>query len=137
MSNLFCFNILTDPIPKKVQDVNFDFVILGEILEHVSDPLSFLKIINSKIKFKKILITVPNAFSINNFFNAFKTVEKINSDHYFWFTPYTISKHLHLSNYVVEKIYFSDYKHRFNFIFSLLKNFAFFNQTIIIVAKKL
>ena len=134
--HLFCFNILADPVPNEIKNKSFDVVVLGEILEHIPEPIIFLKKINSCLNFKKIIITVPNAFAINNFFNVFKGAEKINSDHYFWFTPYTLSKQLYLSKFVIEKMVFSDHKYKFNFIFNILKKNGFFNSTIIVIARK-
>ncbi|MDN5338800.1 MAG: hypothetical protein PWQ20_1870 [Thermotogaceae bacterium] len=37
-------------------------------------------------------MTAPNALRYSNFIFAQKNIEVINSDHRYWFTPYTLSK---------------------------------------------
>ena len=74
---------------------DWDFVLLGEIIEHVDNPVDFLKSIKDKFKpfSKKIIITAPNAYSYTHVLSYIENnVELINSDHRFWFTPYTILK---------------------------------------------
>ncbi len=72
----------------------WDYMILGEILEHVNDPTLFLHTLQEKYGHcvEKLIITVPNAFDYANFLHAFRHTELINSDHRFWFTPYTLAK---------------------------------------------
>lgn len=77
-----------------LRSVEWDYIILGELLEHIGDPVSFLKGIhrNFHANAKEIIITVPNAYHEKNLFSLFKNVENINTDHRFWFTPFTLSK---------------------------------------------
>jgi len=81
-----------------IDNEKWDYILLGEILEHVDNPVNFLKTIKEKYKknIDKIIITVPNALNLNTYRNAkkFKS-ENINSDHRYWFTPYTILKVLY------------------------------------------
>ena len=85
-------------------------MILGEILEHVPNPVDFLKAITVKYynKVKSIIITAPNAWgrkwekALNN------NVEFINSDHYYWFTPYTLGRVMIAGGIVPQSIYFAD-----------------------------
>jgi len=72
---------------------HWDFIVLGEILEHIPNPVEFLASIREKyFKFvDEIVITVPNALRLGNFLNAFRNVEAINTDHKYWFTPYTLA----------------------------------------------
>jgi len=136
--NLYNINILNDPIPNNLKKINFDKIILGEILEHINNPSHFLNLVKQNFKFKEIIITVPNAFYIGNFFNNFKNKELVNSDHRYWFTPYTISKQVYLANLVVKNIYFSNYRlNRYNLIMRLIKSkFPFFNTTIVVIVSK-
>jgi len=72
----------------------WDYAILGEILEHVNDPCSFLRKIRENYGscVKSLVITVPNALSSANIKNSGQDREYINSDHRYWFTPYTLAK---------------------------------------------
>ena len=80
---------------------------MGEIIEHVPSPSSFInKMINNlEGRVKHLIITVPNAFALENTKFIRNNIEFINSDHYFWFTPYTISRILENAGCEIEKIY--------------------------------
>jgi hypothetical protein len=72
----------------------WDTIIAGEILEHIDNPVLFLRGIKTTWKTcaDEIVITVPNAFSYVNFRNTTKNVEWNNPDHRYWFTPFTLGK---------------------------------------------
>nr|WP_321255267.1 methyltransferase domain-containing protein [uncultured Pseudodesulfovibrio sp.] len=105
LPHVYCGNILTDEIPG-VNDVQWEYVILGELLEHVDNPVQFLETLRQRpgLEKAKCIITVPNAFHYKNFKKALKQYEDINSDHRYWFTPYTLSKVLVMAGYDVDDI---------------------------------
>ena len=105
LPHVYCGDILTDTIPG-VNDQEWDFVVLGELLEHVDNPVHFLQTLRGRPGLEKAqcLITVPNAFYYKNFKKALKQYEDINSDHRYWFTPYTLSKVLVRAGYDVDDI---------------------------------
>ncbi len=72
----------------------FDYIIAGEIVEHVDNPVLFLKSISEKYRdcIERIIITVPNAFYYDIVKFAKGGYERINTDHRYWFSPYTILK---------------------------------------------
>lgn len=49
-------------------------------------------------------MTVPNALSKINFELAQKNIECINTDHKYWFTPYTTIKVLNEAGYKLEQL---------------------------------
>ena len=79
----------------------WDLLVAGEIVEHLDNPVDFLSRVHRNLRnyCKEILVTVPNAFSLQNFLGATRHVESINSDHRYWFTPYTLAKVLTRSGY--------------------------------------
>lgn len=93
-TNVFHMDIIEDSLIEPLKNSNWDCMILGEILEHVDNPVRFLQKINLKFGSlcEKIVITVPNAFRFSNFINSFRNIEHVNTDHKFWFTPYTVAK---------------------------------------------
>lgn len=93
IGNVLCADILKDDILQNKEGV-WDYIVLGEILEHTDNPVEFLSVIRQKYAntIKKIIITVPNAFNLANSRNIRKGIERINSDHRYWFSPYTIQK---------------------------------------------
>lgn len=107
-TNCFFYDIFESQNSKLEQE-HYDYVLLGELLEHIVNPISFLKEVRKKfINAKRIIITVPNAFSSKNFYNMQKGVEEINTDHKFWFTPYTLSKIVTEAGFQAESIFYVD-----------------------------
>lgn len=72
----------------------WDYLLLAELVEHIDNPVDFLTRIRASYRdqVNSLLVTVPNAFALRNRKHANQGQERINSDHRYWFTPYTISK---------------------------------------------
>lgn len=120
---IFFYNIYTDDIPYAICEDVWDYITLLDVLEHIDDPIGFLKLVSEKFKgiVKKIIIVVPNAFSNANFLNAMRHFECINSDHRFWFTPYTLAKIIVRAGLSLERINLvNTYMPRYNFLRKLL-----------------
>jgi hypothetical protein len=94
-----------DTIPELTSGY-WDYVVFGEILEHVDNPVDFLaKFLNNyRGNIGSVIITVPNAFRIGNFLAVLKGYELINSDHRYWFSPYTLWKVVHQAGFQAESI---------------------------------
>ncbi len=92
--NLYAMNIITDVIPGEILNTKFDYLLIPDVIEHIGNPVEFLQSIRERLEnnVDKIILTTPNGFRLNNFLNAFKNIEVINTDHRFWFTPFTLSK---------------------------------------------
>ena len=99
IKDVYCLDILKDDID--LGNEMWDYVILGELIEHVDNPVDFLQIIKQKLqgKVKKIIITAPNVLNILYAKYMRQNVECINSDHRYWFSPYTLSKVVTLSGF--------------------------------------
>ncbi len=108
-SNVFKGNILTDDF-KEVIEKKWDVAVFGEIIEHLDDPVSFLRSFREKYHdhVSSFIVTVPNVFSSEQFNNMLRYQEIINSDHRFWFTPYTISRVLMSAGFIPEEIVFAN-----------------------------
>lgn len=88
-------NVVTDNIPDSLrQNLRWDYLLAGEVLEHIGNPVEFLENIRNKYSpvTDRIIITVPNAWSYTSIRFALRNQELINTDHRFWFTPYTLAK---------------------------------------------
>jgi hypothetical protein len=103
-TDVLLYDIMDEKIPDEIKGQYWDFMVMGEIIEHLDNPVEFLK--NIKVKYSKyidsILISVPNSFRYGNIVNTFKNREVINSDHRYWFTPYTLGKIVIMSGMFVE-----------------------------------
>lgn len=86
---------------------HYDFALLAEIVEHIDNPGQFLTHLNETLGhlYDRIIITVPNAFS-SVALRAWKNgIEAVNSDHRFWFSPYTIARLTTAAGFNVEQVY--------------------------------
>ena len=93
ITDLLAADLLHDPCEPVVSQ-EWDMMLLAEVLEHIGDPVSFLRRLHERFGHltKEFVITVPNAFAHEISVQAKRGIEAINSDHRFWFTPYTIAK---------------------------------------------
>jgi 2-polyprenyl-3-methyl-5-hydroxy-6-metoxy-1,4-benzoquinol methylase len=84
----------------------WDYVVFGEVLEHIDNPVFFLKqfLTTYGSQVGQVIITVPNAFRASNIRQAFQSLEVINTDHRYWFTPFTIWKVMHQAGLTVETL---------------------------------
>ena len=85
---------VTRELPAELLAQAWDVVLLPEILEHIDNPVAFLELMRQRLSpvCDRMLITVPNAFHRPNFAFARKGIEAINTDHRYWFTPFTLGK---------------------------------------------
>ena len=86
--------------PDAVPDVEYDICLLADVIEHVGDVVAFLKAMH-RYSFKQIVVATPNAFRLRNFLSS---GELINTDHRYWFTPYTLCKVLVDAGYEPQRV---------------------------------
>ena len=137
--NVLGIDLIADEVPESITKRKWDYIIMGEIVEHLDNPVLFLKSIKAKVNCDKIIVTVPNAFNYNNLKNIFKNSEFINTDHRFWFTPYTISKVLIEAGFYVESFHFCNgypfgKSRKPNLRKYLLKKYPALNSTLLVIA---
>ncbi len=109
LDNVYCADLEHDNMDFILKE-NWDVLILGEIIEHVENPVQFLKIIKKVFEgsVKKILITSPNVFNIHTIKEIKNSVENINTNHNYWFSPYTLSRIVHKSGFKNIEFSFAD-----------------------------
>lgn len=118
IKGLYVGNILEMSL-EKIETESWDYIILGEIIEHIDNPVEFLHIIHERLKpfVRGIILTAPNAWSLQIIKQVKKNVELINSDHRYWFTPYTLSKVLVKAGFVAKDVHFSYFSMpKYNFL---------------------
>lgn len=108
IDNIVILDIVNSEIPEKIKNMKWDYILLLDVLEHIENPGIFLKELHKKFYgiAKNVILSVPNAFCLNNVFNIFKCEELINTDHKFWFTPYTLCKLLTIAGFIPLEISF-------------------------------
>jgi hypothetical protein len=109
IEDLYCGNLVTERI-KVIEQDQWDFLLLPEVLEHIPNPVSFLTEIREKYSsyIKKIIITVPNVFAYPEYKMASKNIELINTDHRFWYSPYTLLKVVNDAGYKIEGLHLTN-----------------------------
>lgn len=135
--NLYALDIINDELPSDILNKKFEYILIPDVIEHIGNPVLFLKSIRKKFKnnTESIILTTPNAFRLDNFKNVFKHIECINTDHRFWFTQYTIAKIATDAGFKIKSVAFLEdgYISRREIIKKLLlKKFAGFRDTIFI-----
>ena len=86
---------------------SFDVVVASEVIEHLQNPGQFLHSIKSLMKPEKteLIITVPNAFRIDNLIWMFRGVEYVHPDHNYWFSYHTATNLLKKNNFEISQVY--------------------------------
>jgi len=94
ISNVYYGNLEQDEEIESISSQHWDYVIFGEVIEHLDNPVLFLQkfIRLYQNNFEQIIITVPNCYRLENIFGMLQNKEIVNSDHRYWFSPYTICK---------------------------------------------
>ncbi|WP_448523132.1 glycosyltransferase [Pseudothermotoga sp.] len=110
ISGVYCLDLINEDLPDEISKNRFDYVLLPEVLEHLDEPVLFLESVRKKFIdiAGRIIVTVPNAFRLMNFHLAMKNSETINTDHRYWFTPYTILKLIVRAGFEPEELFMAD-----------------------------
>lgn len=133
--NVILNNIITDK-PIKL-DKTYDYMVLGEIIEHVDNPVAFLEQVREKYvnKVDKLIVTAPNLLK----YCAKGKIksEDINSDHRYYFSPYTLAKILTCAGFEPVEVLFSDNYKSYKFLGRILtrKISSQYGMTITVIAK--
>lgn len=89
------YDVMHNSLDKSFFSQEFSLIILPEVLEHIENPGLFLKKIKLICELNSeahLLITVPNAFSFEHFVSAVNDVELVHPDHYYYFSPVTLTR---------------------------------------------
>lgn len=95
----FRLDIERDRLPRK----QYDYILCGEILEHLSNPGRFL----DKLKEYNcpIIITVPNAFCTSGYTWVKKEIENVNLEHVAYYSYNTLKTLVERHGYTVREFY--------------------------------
>lgn len=101
-------NLDANEVEALLADINFspEVIVLGEILEHMSQPHTFL--INVKAVMQEdtaLVISIPNAFHFRGFIHTLFGREKTHPDHVAYYSYRTIHELLNRSKLKIEEIF--------------------------------
>lgn len=114
-NNVYYGDVTNVDIINKIPVIDYNCVVMGEILEHVDDPVIFISQLKNtllKLNFPsdgEIIIDVPNLYKMQRS-GLRRPVEIINTDHRYWFSPYTLAKVLIRGGVSPYEIVFADQK---------------------------
>ena len=106
--NVVYYDVYQASTRQGVDDVSFDYILIPEVIEHIDDPIRFLQQVQLKLNKSRTaatVISVPNAFRLPNFVKALSNIEPVNTDHRYWFTPYTLRKITFLAGLRQDKLF--------------------------------
>ena len=92
--NLELLSANVEDIDPSSIDPNLDLIVLGEVLEHMGNPMKALKALReiAKVNDATILITVPNAFGLRNMIGMiFSHTEMTRLDHYYYYSSVVLN----------------------------------------------
>jgi hypothetical protein len=84
-------------------DIEFDLVVAPDVIEHVGNVEDFLRYAGSFGC--PVLVTTPNALRMSNR-TRFRS-ELVNTDHRYWFSPYTLARSLVAAGFRVDEFYYT------------------------------
>lgn len=87
-------------LPQHLPAAAFDLCLLADVIEHVGDVVSFLREMR-RHRFGELVVVTPNLFRWRNFLSA---GEVVNTDHRYWFSPYTLCKVLVDAGYTPTRV---------------------------------
>jgi 2-polyprenyl-3-methyl-5-hydroxy-6-metoxy-1,4-benzoquinol methylase len=83
----------------------FDLLVLTEVLEHLNNPGHFLEALQPFFRpHTELLITTPNATSLNNIITNLHHKETVHPDHNYWFSYHTLDSMLKKYGYQIRQI---------------------------------
>lgn len=111
--NLFLADISDERQCSVLSGVEFDVIILSEVIEHLNNPGLMLESVKRLMNNEtSLLLSVPNAFSTANIWNMLKGIEYVHPDHNYYFSFVTFNNILNKSKLDIKESYvysFSDH----------------------------
>ncbi|RYF06874.1 MAG: methyltransferase domain-containing protein [Comamonadaceae bacterium] len=89
---LYALDIHTPEAADILQSLSIDLVMVPDVVEHLSNPSAFLGRLATLFPAADFVISAPNGLSLRNTFHTARGVERINTDHRAWLSPYTLQK---------------------------------------------
>jgi SAM-dependent methyltransferase len=104
------YNVVAGNAESMQLDREFDCIVAGELIEHLSNPGLFLDNMRRHLSDGgSLILTTSNAFGISNFFRISKRNEiKVHAEHTCWYDPKTISQLLLRHSFDVERVFFTN-----------------------------
>lgn len=134
----------------KALNTKYDVVLMADVIEHVDDPVSFLKFYSAFLKDDGVMvISTPNSNRSNNFVNIlFNNTYSVNPEHVFWFCPKTMAEVVDRAKLSLSDFYWAPHYYTAKKVKGLYQKFKYmlghllmmwrsnFNPNMIFIVKK-
>ena len=90
--NVSLLDVFDTGAPGALRGHGVDLVLVPDVIEHLPDAAAFLRRLAQCLPQAEFVISVPNALSFRNGVQSLRGVERINTDHRAWFSPFTLLK---------------------------------------------
>ena len=99
VTDLHCLDIYDPAFERLVAAFEPTHVLLPDVMEHLHHPVAFLQRVGQVAPQATLVVSVPNGLSLRNVWQALQGVERINTDHLCWYSPFTVLKVLARAGY--------------------------------------
>jgi 2-polyprenyl-3-methyl-5-hydroxy-6-metoxy-1,4-benzoquinol methylase len=92
IERVFPIDLCSETLGPELEVASFDVIVLGEVLEHIPNPGAMLRRLRELMSpgRTRLIISVPNAFSLTGLFALAGGVESVHPDHNFYFSRTTL-----------------------------------------------
>jgi SAM-dependent methyltransferase len=103
-------NVLVADAEDMHLDTRFNSIVAGELIEHLSNPGSFLQGCRRHLKPEgRVILSTPNPFSLMYYLMYLKNFKAaFNPEHALWFCPQTLTELARRCDFQVTKLAFAD-----------------------------
>lgn len=107
MNELYVLNAENLKESEELADTQWDFIVAGDVLEHMNNPGLFFESAMALLKDQgTLIVTVPSAFSAKRFFWLLATgVENVHFDHTAYYSESTLTRLGERHGFEITKIY--------------------------------
>lgn len=132
-TNAACVDI-AKMYPEPVINFEPELILLTEVLEHLKDPYAAIELLHQSFKpGTKILVTVPNYTSLDAVSASLNKTESIHPHHYWYFSPFTLTKLFDETHFTLEQFHFGMYYQPDKKINAVMRKFLYNGDCIMAI----
>jgi 2-polyprenyl-3-methyl-5-hydroxy-6-metoxy-1,4-benzoquinol methylase len=132
-NNVICGDI-TKVYPEAIIKFEPELILLTEVLEHLKDPYTAIELLHQSFKpGTKILVTVPNYTSLDALSASLNKTESIHPLHYWYFSPFTLTKLFDETHFTLEQLHFGMYYQPDKKINAVMRKFLYTGDCIMAI----
>jgi 2-polyprenyl-3-methyl-5-hydroxy-6-metoxy-1,4-benzoquinol methylase len=119
----------------------FDYVVAGELIEHVGNAAALLANMARHLEPDgRLVITTPHVFFLQHYIEFLMSIHRRrwHPQHVAWYCPFTLENLLHQNGYEVESCYLFTRSRKLRRLMNLLHlpRFEFLGSTIVLIAQQ-